>query len=302
MVDGSGVLLGASGLAGSGIERALQRLDLHFEKPGREEVDLLCESKVKQYLLEKKPEFIIMAAGAVGGIHENLSKQSYFLITNFEINKNVLQAAHNLKIQNVLMLASSCIYPVDANQPLREEDFYHGAPEPTNLGHAIGKKAACWLLQHYREFSNLNWTTVISSSLYGVEDNFSGTGHVIPALLNRFNEAIKKNRTIEPIWGEPTTSREFLFNDDLGEAIGVLLKTSNRPPLVNVGSGEVITLGSLAELIAHKYGYVDQILFEGSKPSGWPRRELESGKITEYGWRPKTSLSDGLDIVIKSRN
>lgn len=302
MIDGSGVLFGANGLAGSGITRALQRKGFLFDKPTHEEVDLLCESQVREYLVKKKPRFIVMAAGAVGGIHENISKQSHFLITNFEMNKNVLLVANELKISNLLMLASSCIYPVDANQPLREEDFYHGAPESTNMGHAIGKKATCWLLEHYRESSSFNWTTVISSSLYGLEDDFTGTGHVIPSLLNRFGEAMKTKSSIKPIWGEPSTSREFVFNDDLGEAVSVLLGEIDRPSLVNVGSGETITVRSLAELIAEKYGYEGQIVFEPSKPSGWPRRELDLSRISKYGWRASTGLSDGLEAVIKFRN
>jgi GDP-L-fucose synthase len=297
----NGVLFGSTGLAGSGIAKQLHWSGLGFDCPLRNELNLFDETMVRDYILAKKPEFIVMAAGVVGGIHQNINRQAHYLVSNFEISKNILQAAYDAKVPNLIMITSSCIYPVGAPMPLREEDFYHGAPESTNSGHAIGKKAACWLLEHYQENSNLNWTSLISSSLYGLEDDYTGNGHVIPGLINRFLSATKLNSQIDPIWGQPTTSREFLFNDDLGSAVAKLLPVENRPTLINVGSGETVTMLQLASYISKIVEYKGEIVFDTSKPSGWPIREVDSSFLSQLGWKSETSLNQGLRLILESK-
>lgn len=297
----NGVLFGSTGLAGSGIAKQLRWSGLDFDCPLRNELNLLDETMVRDYVFAKKPQFIVIAAGVVGGIHQNINRQAHYLVSNFEISKNILQAAYNAKVPNLIMITSSCIYPVGAPMPLREADFYHGAPESTNSGHAIGKKAACWLLEHYKENSNLNWTSLISSSLYGLEDDYTGNGHVIPGLINRFLSAKKLNSQIDPIWGQPTTSREFLFNEDLGSAVAKLLPLENRPTLINVGSGETVTMLQLASYISKIVEYKGEIVFDTSKPSGWPIREVDSSFLSQIGWKSETSLNQGLGLILESK-
>jgi GDP-L-fucose synthase len=297
----NGLLLGATGLAGSGISKQLNKLGIKFDHPTRDELDLLNQTMVSNYFLSKKPEFTVIAAGVVGGIHQNINRQAHFLVNNFEISKNVLMAAFEARVPNLVMITSSCIYPVGASMPLKEADFYHGAPEPTNSGHAIGKKAACTLLQHLKEGTDLNWTSLISSSLYGAEDDFTGNGHVIPGLINRFLTAVENNADIEPIWGQPTTAREFLFNEDLGSAVISILNLESRPTLINVGSGETVTMLKLAEEIAQIVKYKGKISFDTSRPSGWPIREVDSSFIKESGWNPSVLLNAGLRLVLSSK-
>ena len=298
----NGVLLGSSGLAGSGIAKQLSKKGIEFHNPSRNQLNLLNESSVEEYFSIKQPEFVVIAAGVVGGIDQNINRQAHFLVNNFEISKNILQAAFAVKVPNLVMITSSCIYPLSASMPLKEFDFYHGAPEPTNSGHAIGKKAACWMLEHLKEKTDLNWTSLISSSLYGLEDDFTGNGHVIPGLINRFLTALRMNSDIEPIWGQPTTAREFLFNEDLGSAVIQVLNLENRPTLINVGSGETLTLIELAEEIAEIMGYKGKITFDASKPSGWPIREVDSTFIKKSGWIPSTPINKGLRLVVASKS
>lgn len=301
MIGKKGVIFGSTGLAGSGISGSFNRHNFNYYHPKRSELDLLDENAVNQYFDNSDFDYVVIAAGVVGGIHQNIDKQSHFLISNFEICKNILQAAARNKIENLIMITSSCIYPVQAEMPLKEVDFYHGAPEVTNSGHAIGKKAACWLLEHYRLFHGLNWTALISSSLYGLEDDFSGNGHVIPGLINRFMEAFNNNHDIEPIWGKPETAREFLFNSDLGEAVVHLLPIDSRPSLINVGSGETVSLLELAQIIQGITGYAGEIRFDESKPSGWPIREVDSSYLLNLGWVPRILLKQGLKDVVLAR-
>jgi GDP-L-fucose synthase len=291
------VLFGASGLAGSGITRALNNQFETFLVPRRTEVDLYNYDHVEQFLQENRPKTLVMAAGVVGGIKENIAKQDYFLLSNLKMNLNVLQASLKLEIPKVLVISSSCIYPSNATQPLQTIDFLKGSPEPTNSGHAIGKTTASWLIKFYRESYGVNWGTLISSSLYGLEDDFTGRGHVIPGLIKRF--ANSGDAPVEKIWGSPDTLREFLFNDDLGEAVKRVLELGDLPELINVGSGEEISMGNLSQIISTKFNYGGKIEFDSSVPAGWPRRILNSAKIREIGWAPKISLDSGLERVIR---
>ena len=291
------ILFGASGLAGSGIKRAMDHQHKAFLLPRRTEVDLYKYDDVEKYLEEKRPKTVVMAAGVVGGIKENIAKQDHFLLGNLKMNLNLLQACLKLQIPKVLVISSSCIYPANSTQPLQTVDFLKGSPEPTNSGHAVGKTTASWLIKFYRESYGVNWGTLISSSLYGLEDDFSGRGHVIPGLIRRF--ASSGVAPIEKIWGSPDTLREFLFNDDLGEAVKKVLELDDLPELINVGSGEEISMGKLSQIISAKFNYGGKIKFDSSVPAGWPRRVVDSSKIREIGWATKVFLNSGLERVIR---
>jgi len=294
----SNILFGASGLAGSGIRRALEtQMPGDYLTPRREEIDIYDQNQLENYIRLNTPETVIMAAGVVGGIKENISKQANFLISNLNLNINILQACLKYEVPRVLVIASSCIYPVEASQPLQVQDFLKGNPEPTNAGHAIGKTTASWLIKFYREAYGLNWGTAISSSLYGKEDDFSGKGHVIPGLIKRFAQS--DGQRIEKIWGSPHTLREFMFNDDLGSAVVTLLAQEQLPELVNVGSGEEVSMGDLVKKIAQHFNYSGEFEFDSSVPAGWPRRVVDSMLGKQMGWSPNIDLDTGLLKVIE---
>jgi GDP-L-fucose synthase len=291
------IIFGGSGLAGSGIKRAFDTESVEYFSPSSLEVNLLDRKAVNSYIKERKPNTIIMAAGVVGGIKENISQQAKFLLENFEINTNVLRASFDCEVPRVIMLSSSCIYPVTATQPLDIQDFLKGSPEVTNAGHAIGKTAASWLIKFYRESFGVDWGTVISSSLYGLEDNFSEKGHVIPALIKKFANSRDLNEVT--IWGVGSTKREFTYNDDLGKAIARITNRATMPELINVGSGQEISMIELARKIADLFGFHGQIEFDSTVPAGWPRRVLNSDMIRSEGWSPEVSIEKGLAEVAK---
>ena len=291
------IIFGSTGLAGSGISRALNcGNETSFLTPFKSEVDLYRQSEVENYLSEHKPNTVVMAAGTVGGIKENISKQANFLLNNLNMNLSLLQACLKMEVPRVLIISSSCIYPVNAEQPLQTKDFLNGGPEPTNAGHAIGKTTASWLIKFYRESYGVNWGTLISSSLYGLEDDFSGKGHVIPGLIRRF--ANSNGSEVEKIWGSPHTLREFLFNDDLGRATKLLLSQPKLPELTNVGSGIEVTMAELIGSIAKEFNYQGNIEFDSSVPAGWPRRIVDSSEMKSMGWSPDIDLESGLKKVI----
>jgi GDP-L-fucose synthase len=186
---------------------------------------------------------------------------------------------------------------VNANQPLSIQDFYRGNPEKTNAGHAIGKTAASWLIKFYRESFGVNWGTIISSSLYGLEDDFSEKGHVIPSLVRKF--AMPTNPKKMTVWGARETKREFTFNDDLGTAVALIVKKDSVPELINVGSGQEVTMAELTSQIANLFGFRGEVEFDEGVPAGWPRRILNSSDIRAYGWTPEVTLEMGLAKVVQ---
>lgn len=291
------ILFGGSGLAGSGIRRALDAESIKYFSPSSLEVNLLDRKAVSIYIRERKPNIIVMAAGAVGGIKENISQQAKFLLENFEINTNVLRASLDNEVPRVIMLSSSCIYPVTSTQPLDIQDFFKGNPEVTNAGHAIGKTAASWLIKFYRESFGVDWGTVISSSLYGLEDDFSERGHVIPSLVRKFANSTNLEKVT--IWGVGSTKREFTYNDDLGRAILRITKSKLMPELINVGTGHEISMADLASEIARLSGFSGEIEFDSTVPAGWPRRVLNSDVIRSDGWSPEVTIEKGLAEVVR---
>lgn len=291
------IIFGAKGLAGSGICRSLNiESEHHYLTPVRAEVDLYKQTEIEAYLGANKPNTVIMAAGVVGGIKENIAEQANFLLSNLNLNLNLLQACLKMEVPRVLILASSCVYPANAEQPLQTNDFLKGSPEPTNAGHAIGKTTASWLIKFYRESYGVDWGTAISSNLYGLEDDFSGKGHVIPGLIRRF--ANSDGSTIEKIWGSASTLREFLFNDDLGFAIKILLEQPKLPELINIGSSAEITMAELIGMIAKHFNYEGNFEFDMTVPVGWPRRVVDSAEIRSLGWKPNVDLESGLKRVV----
>lgn len=259
------------------------------------ELDLTDRQAVFRELNEVSPDSLIIAAAKVGGIGANSSFPVDFLSINLQIQTNLLDAAHTANINKVLFLGSSCIYPKLAPQPIPEAALLTGPLEPTNEPYAIAKIAGLKLVEAYRHQYGRQWISAMPTNLYGPRDNFNlETAHVLPALIHRIHDAkVEGARTVE-IWGDGTPLREFLYVEDLARACMVLLSDYNNSVAINVGSGQEISIGDLAKLIAEIIGFEGDITFNKERPNGTPRKLLESSRIAEFGWKPKVTLKEGI--------
>lgn len=296
------LVLGSRGLVGSAILQSLKFQGytkiLH---PVREELNLLEQNAVQTYFENHKPDYVFLAAAKVGGIIANNTYRADFIFENLQIQQNVFNAAFKVKTPNLLFLGSSCIYPKNAPQPLKEEYLLTSELEPTNEPYAIAKIAGLKTAESFRRQYGLHWISVMPTNLYGENDNFDlNNSHVIPGLIARLDQAIKNGDTEFKIWGSGKPRREFLFVDDMARAcIYAIQQGKDAPDFMNVGTGEDIEIGELASMIATKMGYKGKLVFDTSKPDGTMRKLLDVSKIKSLGWKPEISLSDGLDIVIK---
>ena len=241
-----------------------------------------------------------MAAAKVGGIVANNSYRADFIFENLQIQQSVFNAAFKVKTPNLLFLGSSCIYPKNAPQPLKEEYLLSSPLEPTNEPYAIAKIAGLKTAESFRRQYGLHWISVMPTNLYGVNDNFDpNNSHVIPGLIARMEESIRKGDKTFLIWGTGKPKREFLFVDDMARAcLYAIQQGKNAPDFMNVGSGEDIEIGELARMIAKKMGFKGELIFDTSKPDGTMRKLLDVSRIKALGWKPEVSLDQGLDIVI----
>ena len=302
-------IAGHRGLVGSALVRVLQRQGFnHLILKGRDECDLENSESVSRLFEKEKPDVVILAAAKVGGIWANNQYPYDFIEKNLRIELNIIGEAHKRGVEELVFLGSSCIYPKLAPQPIREESLLTGPLESTNRPYALAKIAGiemCWSLN--RQFGR-HYFSVMPTNLYGLEDNFDlKTSHVLPALLRKFVEAKKRQQPRVEIWGSGTPLREFLFSDDLAEAIVFLLKkeksdlgflfSDEHAPLINVGYGSDLSIGALAELIQKIVGYQGEIHFDPSKPDGTPRKWMDSSKIFSLGWRPQVGLEQGIRKV-----
>jgi GDP-L-fucose synthase len=297
------LILGSRGMVGSAILRELRCMGFeNILHPVRNELDLLRQSEVEEYFDAHKPDYVFLAAAKVGGIVANNAYRADFIFENLQIQQNVFNAAFKNKTENLLFLGSSCIYPKNAPQPLKEDYLLTSELESTNEPYAIAKIAGLKLAESFRRQYGLNWLSVMPTNLYGTNDNYDlQNSHVIPGLIARLNVAIKNNEPEFKIWGSGKPKREFLFVDDMAKAcIHFMSSPGNKPDFVNVGSGEDIEIGELAKLIAKKMNYKGKLVFDTSKPDGTMRKLLDVSKINSLGWSPQVSLNTGLDIVIKS--
>jgi len=293
-------IAGHRGMVGSGIERKLRREGYNnIDTRASSELDLRNQQAVNNFFEEEKPEFVILAAAKVGGIHANNTYRAEFIYDNIMIEANIIHAAFLNKASKLLFLGSSCIYPKLAPQPLKEEYLLSGYLESTNQPYAIAKIAGIEMCDSYRAQYGCNFISAMPTNLYGTNDNYHPeNSHVLPALIRRIVLAKKNNEPTVTIWGTGTPKREFLHVDDLSDACYFLLKNYNEQGLVNIGCGIDVTIKELAELIVSEVGYQGKLIFDTSKPDGTPRKLMDTSKINNLGWESKISLNEGIRLTI----
>jgi GDP-L-fucose synthase len=290
---------GARGLVGSAICRALSARGFRrILSPPRSALDLLDAAAVERYFATERPEYVFMAAAKVGGIVANDTYPADFIRDNLQIQTNLIDAAYRHGTTKFCFLGSSCIYPRLAPQPLQESSLLTGPLEETNQWYAVAKIAGIKMCQAYARQYGFNAISVMPTNLYGPGDNFDlKTSHVLPALLRKFHTAKQNGDGQVTVWGSGTPRREFLYVDDLADAVCFLMERYDSSEIINVGCGEDITIAELAASIGRIVGYRGSIVFDRSKPDGTPRKLLDVSKLTALGWRAKTTLDDGIRIT-----
>jgi len=290
---------GARGLVGSAICRALAaRGFTRVLAPSRNTLDLRDRAAVERFFTAERPDYVFVAAAKVGGIGANDSYPADFIRDNLEIQTSVIDAAYRAGTRKLCFLGSSCIYPRLAPQPLQESSLLTGPLEPTNQWYAVAKIAGIKMCQAYALQHGFNAISVMPTNLYGPGDNFDlQSSHVLPALLRKFHTAKESGSKEVTVWGSGTPRREFLYVDDLADALCFLMERYNSPEIINVGCGEDITIAELAALIADVVGFRGSLVFDRSKPDGTPRKLLDVGKMTALGWQPRTKLRDGVRVT-----
>jgi GDP-L-fucose synthase len=292
---------GHKGLVGSAIVRHLQNEGyFNLILKSHEDLDLCDEAAVKAFYEKEDPEYVFVAAAKVGGIVANNTFPAEFIHTNLMIESNVIHGAYRAKVKKLLFLGSSCIYPRDCPQPIKEDYLLTGPLEPTNECYAVAKIAGLKLCQAYTKQYKKRFISLMPTNLYGPKDSFDlQTSHVIPALIRKFVEAKESNCPEVVVWGSGKPFREFLFVDDLAEACVWAMNHYEENRWLNVGTGNDISIGNLAQMISDLVGYTGQIIFDSSKPDGTPKKLLDVSKINGLGWKAKTSLKDGLSQTIE---
>lgn len=286
---------GHRGMVGAALVRRLQGEDCEILTADRSDVDLRRQSEIERWMADRKPQAIFMAAAKVGGILANDTYPADFLYDNLMIAANVTHAAHASGVEKMLFLGSSCIYPKFAPQPMREDALLTGPLEPTNEWYAIAKIAGIKLAQAYRRQFGADYISAMPTNLYGPGDNFDlNSSHVIPALIRKAHEAKLARAESFQIWGTGAAKREFLHVDDCADALVLLMRTYNGYEHVNVGSGEEISIGEVAQLIADQIGFQGAITTDPTKPDGTPRKLMDVSRLKAMGWAPRISLSQGL--------
>jgi len=286
---------GHRGMVGSALVRRLVQEDVKLLTVGRAEVDLRDQAAVRGWFAANAPQVVFLAAAKVGGIVANDTLRAEFLYDNLAIAANVIHAAHLHQAEKLMFLGSSCIYPKLAPQPLREDAMLTGLLEPTNEPYAIAKIAGIKMAEAYRSQYGSDFISVMPTNLYGPGDNYHPEySHVVAALIRRFHEA-KLSRAAEVVvWGTGTPRREFLYVDDMADACVHLMKTYSSPAMVNIGTGEDITIAEFARVVTDAVGYAGTISFDTSRPDGTPRKLLDVSRLAKLGWRAQTSLEEGI--------
>lgn len=304
---------GHRGLVGSALVRRLQALGAdNLVLRTHAELDLTSQPAVEEFFATEKPAHVFLAAAKVGGIHANETYPAEFVHDNLAIQANVIHSAWKHGTRRLLFLGSSCIYPRDCPQPIREQYLLSGPLETTNRAYAIAKIAGVEMCRAYNQQYGTRFLAAMPTNLYGFGDNYAPeNGHVIPALIRRFTTAQRGNEAEVIVWGTGTPLREFLCSDDLAEALVLLMQldearfdaflrdTAQGLPLVNIGSGEESSIADLARLIADVVGYRGAIHFDTSKPDGTPRKLLDSSLISSTGWKPRTTFRRGIKAAFE---
>lgn len=292
-------LAGHTGLAGSAILKELQEQGYtNLITKTHNKLDLLNYEKVNDFFYTEKPEYVILAAAKVGGIHANTAYPAEFIYENLQIQNNVIHCSYLNKVKKLFFLGSSCVYPRKCHQPMKEEYLLTGELEPTNEPYAIAKIAGIRMCQSYNKQYGTNYISVIPSNVYGINDNFDpNNSHVIPSLICRIHHAKSNNFPYVTIWGTGESFREFLFSSDLAKSCIFLLKNYSSNELINIGSGKDLTINELAKIICTVIEYKGRLQFDITKPDGMFRKLVDITKLSKLGWEPKVSLIEGLKIT-----
>lgn len=290
---------GHKGLVGSAIVRTLQANGhTNIIVRNSKELDLRSQADVQAFFEQERPDYVFLAAAKVGGIHANNTYRAEFIYDNLVIETNVIHSAYKSGVTKLLFLGSSCIYPKMCPQPMREDHLLTGFLEPTNEPYAIAKIAGLKLCENYCQQYGVNFISAMPTNLYGLNDNFDlANSHVLPALMRKFHEAKLNNLPTVEVWGTGTALREFLYVDDLADALLFLMEEYNDPIFVNVGTGDEVSIKELAMTIKAVVGYEGELVFDTSKPDGTPRKLMDNSKIKAAGWTPKTSLKEGIETT-----
>ena len=291
---------GHTGMVGSAIVRLLNNIDCEILTVSSQELDLKQSSKVDKWFDEHRPDAVFLAAAKVGGILANSSYPADFLIDNLSIQNSVITNAFKYKVKKLMFLGSSCIYPRNAKQPIKESSLLTGILEPTNEAYAIAKIAGIKLCQFYRKQYGVDYVSVMPTNLYGPGDNFHPkNSHVVAALISKFYEAVKLNKEEVIIWGTGKPLREFMHVDDLAEGLIFLMENYSEYEHVNIGTGKEISVTEFAKIIKNISGWKGKIKFDDSYPDGMPRKVMDINKISKLGWYSKIELEVGLKQAYK---
>lgn len=295
-------IAGHRGLVGSAIDRMLTKKGYsNIIRKTHSELDLRDRKKVFEFFEKEKPEWVFLSAAKVGGIYANNTYPVDFLLYNLQIQNNIIEASYTYGVEKLMFLGSSCIYPKECPQPIKEEYLLSGYLESTNQPYALAKITGIELCESYNRQYNTNYIAVMPCNLYGINDNYHAeNAHVIPMLIRRFHEAKINNLKETVIWGSGTPLREFMCSDDLAEACIYLMENKDAKDIgkfINIGSGKEVTIKELAELIKKVVGFTGEIKLDSSKPDGTMRKLLDVSKINALGWKYKTELEDGLKIA-----
>lgn len=295
---------GHRGLAGSAIVRNLKSKGYeNIVKRTSSELDLRQQADVQSFFEQEQPDYVFLAAAKVGGILANTMYPGQFLYENLMIQSNVIEAARQYGVKKLLFLGSTCIYPKMAPQPLKEEYLLTGELEPTNEPYALAKIAGIKMCNAYNKQYKTNFISVMPTNLYGPNDNFDlETSHVLPALMRKIHEAKVNEDSTVTVWGSGTPLREFLHVDDLADACVFLMESYNADQIgefVNIGTGQEISIRSLAELLSEVIGYKGMLVFDSSKPDGTPRKVTDVMRLKRLGWQPEEQLKEGIKYTYK---
>lgn len=292
-------IAGHNGMVGSSILRNLKsRGYKNIILKSKKELDLTNQSQVISFFEKERPEYVFLSAAKVGGIMANKNFKADFIYQNLMIQSNIIHSSYLFGVKKLLFLGSSCIYPKNSLQPIREEYLLSGFLEETNDSYAIAKITGIKMCQSYNQQYGTNFISVMPTNLYGIGDNYdSNNSHVLPALIKKIHDAKVNNSKSIEIWGTGTPMREFLFSDDLSDALILLMLNYNSSDPINIGVGEDIKISELVNIICDVIGYKGKILYDNSKPDGTMRKLLDISKIKKMGWVNKTSLKEGIIIA-----
>lgn len=290
---------GHRGLVGSAIYRELQKQG-YSQLIGRTraELDLLDGAAVQAFYAQERPEFVIIAAAKVGGIHANDTQPADFLYQNLQIQNNLIHGAYVAKVRKLLFLGSSCIYPKHSPQPMKEEHLLTGPLEPTNQWYAVAKIAGIKMCQAYRRQHGCDFISAMPTNMYGPNDNYDlNTSHVLPALIRKFHEAKQRRENTVSCWGTGSPLREFLYADDLARGCLHLLQHYSEEQFINIGSGSEVSIKELSTTVARIVGFEGSIHWDTSKPDGTPRKLMDSSRLFALGWKPTVPLEQGIRLA-----